>query len=161
MQIDLTPIDHTDRSHTDRSYTDRSCRKINKCLSRSDLFDYTQAGRMVSCMNLGASDSKLAYDQPGFFSPMTRDVSDKVCVFVCGQLICSCKANPAKFSILSFGEFVKEKWQLEKEQAIPLMTYRDWEGDECIFTATSRETIWLQVYLSWADLFEHRPWKPS
>ncbi|CAE8684586.1 unnamed protein product [Polarella glacialis] len=57
-----------------------------------------------------------------------------------------------------------EKWQLEKEQAIPLMTYRDWEGDECIFnktslkdalTGTSRETIWFQVHLSWADLIEN------
>ncbi|CAE8620905.1 unnamed protein product, partial [Polarella glacialis] len=39
-------------------------------------------------------------------------------------------ANPAKSSFLSFGEFVNEKWQLEKEQAIPVMTYRDEDRDE-------------------------------
>ncbi|CAE8652847.1 unnamed protein product, partial [Polarella glacialis] len=78
--------------------------------------------------------------------------------------------KPSRFSFLSVGDFVKEKWQLEKEQAIPLKKYRDWEGDECIFnktsfkdalTGTSRETIWFQVYLSWADRFNHRPWTPS
>ena len=118
------------------------------------LYDNTQAGRMVSHLNSGDSDSKLSCDQAGLFSPITRDVSDKVCFFVCGQLICSCKANPSIFSFLAVGEFVQEKWQLEKNQVIPLMTYPDWEGDECIFnktsfkdvlTATSQETIWLQV----------------
>ncbi|CAE8581500.1 unnamed protein product, partial [Polarella glacialis] len=44
---------------------------------------------------------------------------------------------PLRSSFLAVCDFVKEKWQLEKEQAIPLMTYRDWEGDECIFNTTS------------------------
>ena len=125
---------------------------------------------MVSHVHLGASDSKLACDQAGFFSPITRDVEDKVCIFFCGPLICSCNANPAKSMFLSLGEFVKEKWQLEKEQAMPVMTFRDDEGDECIYnhssfkdplTRTSRETIWFEVYPSWADGNQHRPWKPS
>ena len=147
----------------------QSDRSRYACLFRRHLFDYTQAGRMGSHLNLGVSDSRLACDQAGLFSPITRDVEDKVCFFVCGQLICSCKVNPSRSSFLAVGEFVKEKWQLEKEQAIPLMTYRDWEGDECIFnktsfkdalTGTSQETIWFQVHLSWADRNKHRPWKP-
>ncbi|CAE8626670.1 unnamed protein product [Polarella glacialis] len=111
-------------------------------------------------MDLELSDSKLARDQPGFFSLARLDVSDKCCLFVCGQLICSCKANPANSSFLALGEFVTERWQLPKEQVIPLMTYHDEEGDECILNqksivdalaGTSQEKIWFQVYLSWED----------
>ena len=166
-KTDQTELHKRAPQEKSRSQSDRS---RYACLSRRHLFDYTQAGRMVSHLNLGASDSKLACDQVGSFSPITRDVEDKVCFFVCGQLICSCKVNPSRSSFLAVGEFMKEKWQLEKEQAIPLMTYRDWEGDECIFnktsfkdalTGTSRQTIWFQIYLFWADRFKHRPWKPS
>ena len=67
-------------------------------------------------MNLRASDSKLACDQPGFFSLAREDVSDKCCPFVCGQLICSCMANPANASFLALCEFVIERWKLPKER---------------------------------------------
>ncbi|CAE8632743.1 unnamed protein product [Polarella glacialis] len=126
---------------------------------------------MGSHLNLEVSDSRLACHQVGLFSPITRDLEDKLCFFVCGVLICSCKVNPSRSSFPDVGDFVKEKRQLEQEQEIPLMTFRDWEGDDCIFsktsyndaltTGTSRETFWFQVHLSWADRFEHKPWKPS
>ncbi|CAE8584629.1 unnamed protein product [Polarella glacialis] len=97
--------------------------------------------------------------------------SGRLCFFVCGVLICNCKVNPSRSSFLDVGDFMKEKWQLGQEQEIPMMTFRDWEGDECIFNntsfkdtltiGTSRKTIWFQVYLSWADRFKHKPWKPS
>jgi hypothetical protein len=149
IQIDQADRFHTDGSHADRShregsYTDRSC------VSRRHLFHYNQADRMAPYIHLGVSD----------FPPITRDVSDKVCIFVCGQLMFICIANPAKSSFLAVGEFVKEEWQLEKEEAIPVMTFRDAERDECIFnessfkdalTCTSEETIWFTVHLSWAD----------
>ena len=80
-------------------------------------------------MDLGASDSKLACDQPGFYSLPRWAVSDTCCLFVCGQLLCSCKANPATSSFLALCEFVKERWQLQNEQVIPFMMYHDEEGD--------------------------------
>ncbi|CAE8620533.1 unnamed protein product [Polarella glacialis] len=110
---------------------------------------------MGSHLNLGVSDSRLACDQAGLFFPTTTDLEDKLYLFVCGILVCSCKVNPSRSSFLDFGDFVKEKWQLEQEQEIPMMTFRDWEGDECIFnksssvdvltTGNSREEIWFQV----------------
>ncbi|CAE8635052.1 unnamed protein product, partial [Polarella glacialis] len=61
------------------------------------------------------------------------DVSDKLCKFVCGQLICSCMANPANASFLALCEFVKERWQLLKEtvSAYPEICT---EGDEAGFS---------------------------
>jgi hypothetical protein len=116
----------------------QSDRSRYACLFGRYLFDYIPASRMGSHINLRVSDSRLACDQAGLFFPLTRDVEDKVCFFVCGVLICSWKVNFSRSSFLSFGELVKKKWQLEKEQAIlPLMTYRDWEGDECIFNRFS------------------------
>ncbi|CAE8611552.1 unnamed protein product [Polarella glacialis] len=75
----------------------------------------------------------------------------------------------ATSSCLAVGEFVKEKWQLPKQQEI-LITFRDADNDECIFnetnfqdllTCTSEEKIWFTVHLPWADRFKLRPCKPS
>ncbi|CAE8702381.1 unnamed protein product [Polarella glacialis] len=81
------------------------------------------------------------------------------------------QVNPSRSSFLDAGDFVKEKWQLEQEQENTPDDVSRLGGDDCIFnktsfkdaltTGTSRETIWLQVHLSWADQFKHRPWKPS
>ncbi|CAE8598243.1 unnamed protein product [Polarella glacialis] len=126
---------------------------------------------MGSHLNLGVSDSRLECDQAGLFSPITRDVEDKLCFFVLGVLICSRKGNSSRSSFLAVGDFVKEKWDLEKEQEIPIMTFRDWEGDECIFnktsfedeltTGTSQETIWFPRFISLRRIDSNRPWKPS
>ncbi len=120
-------------------------------------------------MDLGVSDSKLACDQPGIFSLAREDVSDKLCQFVCGQLICNCKANPANVSFQGLCEFAKQRWQLPKERVIPLITYLDDENDECIvyqktivdaLTGTSHPIVHFRVYLSAADRNMIRGFQP-
>ncbi|CAE8732851.1 unnamed protein product [Polarella glacialis] len=132
-------------------------------------FDHTQADRMVPYLNLGVRDSKLACDQAGFFSPVTREVSDKFCIFCCWIPSCSCNVNPAKSSFLAVSEFVIKKWQLGTKQEL-FITFRDADNDECIFnetnfqdslTCTSEMKIWFTVHLPWSDRHKLRPWKPS
>jgi hypothetical protein len=91
---------------------------------------------MVPYIYLGARGSKLACDQAGFFLPVTREVSEKICIFCCGILLCSCNVDPAKFTFLAVSEFVIQKWQLGTKQE-RLMTFRDSDDDECIFNETS------------------------
>ncbi|CAE8666521.1 unnamed protein product, partial [Polarella glacialis] len=66
-------------------------------------------------------------------------------------------------------KFVKERWQLPKERVIPLITYHEDEGDECILnqktivdalTRTSHPRVWFQVYLLREDRNMVRPLKP-
>ncbi|CAE8593057.1 unnamed protein product [Polarella glacialis] len=134
------------------------------------MFDHTQADRMVPYLNLGVRDSKLACDQARFFSPITREVSDKIRIFCCGFfLLCSCRVDPAKSSFLAVSEFVIQKWQLGTKHEL-FKTFRDSDNDECIsnetsfkdaLTCTSEEKIWFTVHLPWAHRNKHRPWKPS
>ena len=98
-----TPQDKS-RSQSDRS----TIRSRYACLPGRHLFDHTQADRMVPYINLGVAPSKLACDQAGFFSPIARDLSEKVCTFCCGILLCSCNVDPAKFSFLAISEFVNQ-----------------------------------------------------
>ena len=159
-----TPQDKS-RSQSDRS----TIRSRFACLPRRHLFDHIQADRMVPYLNLGVRDSKLACDQAGFFSPITREESEQICIFCCGILLCSCNVDPAKSSFLAVSEFVNQKWQLGTKQE-RLITFRDADNDECIFnetnfkdslTCTSEENIWFTVHLPWANRNKHRPWKPS
>ncbi|CAE8612218.1 unnamed protein product, partial [Polarella glacialis] len=96
------------------------------------------------------------FDWPAF-DDVKEDVSDKLCQFACGQLICSCTANPANASFLEFCEFVNKRWQLPKERVTPLITYLDDENTECVLnqktivdalTGTSHPIVGFRVYLS-------------
>ena len=134
---DQTELHKRTPQEKSQSQSDRSTiRSKYACLPRRHLFDHIQADRMVPYINLGVRDSKLACGQAGFFSPITREVSDKFSIFCFGILVCSCNVDPAKSSFLAVGEFVKEKWQLEKEQDLP-MTFLDANCDECIFNETN------------------------
>ena len=123
----------------------------------------------VPYLYLRARHSKLACDQVGFFSPITRKVSEQFCILCCGILLCSCNVDPAKSMFLAVSEFVNQKWHLGTKQELPI-TFRDADNDECIFneanfqdslTCTSEEKIWFTVHLPWADRFKLRPWRPS
>jgi hypothetical protein len=132
------------------------------------LFDYTQVGMKVSYIELSL-DSKLACDQTGIFSLADADVSDKICIFICGQLVCKTKANPANSSFFGFCSFVIEQWKLPKEREFVFITYLDDENIECILneagifdalTESDHPIVHFRVYLSAADRNRDRPFRP-
>ena len=131
------------------------------CLFRRHLSDYIQAGRIGLHMNLGVSDSKLVCDQPGLFSPITRDVSNKVCIFSAGSWSAVARPILQNLRFLHSASSRRRHGSLRRNRLYPSWRIFNKTSFKNALTCTSEKKIWFQVHLSWADRIKHRPWKPS